>query len=466
MHHHHPLPPALRPLPPLLLALAGAALCAAADGPQIERVLDGRGKETRVVSPSRSFEVRGQNLYVPPADPEAKGFPGLSATLAGVPLKVNDASPTSLWFHVSADQPLRKNQTLVIRVGTKSVRAKLDVALTDQGRDGDEKDTDRPPPPLPFKITSFTYASTGAGSTFSGAGVVPDAVEGMKLTLTLRFGEQVLRTRIVKIKQARFKVTFGPFRERVPVGFYSLALDFSLNSQRRSQVRGLTETLKASSKGGATLASYKSVQRRAFVGVGGSGPGGQLLPADRAPQEARLRQHVTQAADATEAALKELEAALALAGRVYFKRPGQPFEEARYLQWLVDEGHAQDSAQAQRLLADSRFASRGGELDAAAWATWVEEQVFRGVRARLAEAKAFAGETLCPLDLKADALFERAQAELLGIARSQALFKRAGQPLPRALQNPPQLKLRPASGASPKRLRATLSLLRKRVGAQ
>lgn len=456
----HPTPPSPKPLLPALFALlASAALGSAAEGPVIERVLDDRGKETHVVTPTRSFEVRGTDLYTPPADPKTKGFPGLSATLAGKPLLVLAASPTSLRLMVPADQPQRTKQILVIRVGAKRAKTKVDVGPRPQGGDPIP-----PEPELPFQITSFTYKSTGAGSTFVGVGVVPPEVEGMKIKLTLSYGGRQVGTRSLKAKQGRFEVTFGPYRRRAPVGFYSLDLGFSLNSQKRSKVKVLEKTLKASGKRGQSLAAYKSVQRRAFVGVGGTGPGGQILPKDRAPQEAHLRERVLASASTLEGLLGELESALALAQRIYFRAPGESsIDEARYLAWLVDKGHAKDEAEAKRLLSDTRFASRRGELDERAWAEWVKAKLIEGLRADLAEAKAFKRETLCSIDPKVEALVARAQGQLLELARSRNLFKRAKLRLPPEL-NSPGLSIQPLPGATPKALRATLTLLRQRVG--
>lgn len=457
----HPTPPSPKPLLPALFALlASAALGSAAEGPVIERVLNGQSKETRVVACAANFEVRGKNLYVPPADPKTKGFPGVSATLGGKPLVVRAATPTSLYLYVDADQPIRKNQSLVIRVSGKTAKARLEVVKTlAQGRDGP-----KPEPELPFQITSFTYKSTGAGSTFVGVGVVPPEVEGMKLKLTLSYGGRQVGTRSLKAKKGRFEVTFGPYRRRAPVGFYSLDLGFTLNSQKRSKVKDLAKTLKASGKRGQSLAAYRSVQRRAFVGVGGTGPKGQILPKDRAPQEAHLRERVLASVAALEGLLGEFESALALAQRIYFRAPGESsIDEARYLAWLVDKGHAKDEAEAKRLLSDTRFASRRGELDERAWAEWVKAKLIEGLRADLAETKAFKRETLCSIDPKVETLVLRAQSQLLELARSRNLFKQAKLRLPPEL-NSPGLSIQPLPGATPKALRATLTLLRQRVG--
>ncbi|MBL4884997.1 MAG: hypothetical protein JKY95_10745 [Planctomycetaceae bacterium] len=79
------------------------------------------------------------------------------------------------------------------------------------------------------------------------------------------------------------------------------------------------------------------------------------------------------------------------------------------------------------------------------------------------ELKAFAAETLCPIDARTSALMERALGQLLEIARSRPLFKRAKLALPSAL-NSPGLGVSHVPGATPKAVRATLRELRRRVG--
>ena len=454
----HPPTPCQHSLPPLLLVLASAALGFAAEAPVIDRVLDGLGKETAVVSPGGTFEVQGQNLYVPPADPKVKGFPGLKATLGGKPLMTLAATPTSLRFLVQPSQPERKGQPLVIHVGAKSARTKVDVGPTSTGGD--------PPPtttPLPFRITSFTSSATPAGRVFRAKGEVKGLLDGMKLGLVLSFRGEEIQSRAVKLAGERFSVTFGPFRERAPVGTYALELTFTLNSQRRSQVREWMRTLEASKRGGEDLALYKSVRRRSYLNLGGTGPEGQILPKDRAAQAAHLRDWALASIAETEIMLTELEEALALAQRIYFRAPGQgSIDEGRYLTWLVDKGHAQDEAAARRLLADTRFASARGELDDQAWLAWIKERILARIRKELAATKVFDGETLCPIDPKVDALILRSQGELLELARSKPLFKRAKLKLPPEL-NAPGLAVQPRPGATPKALRATLALLRQRV---
>jgi len=461
MHLVTPLP---RSTPPLLLVLAGAALCAAADAPVIERVLDDQGNPTTVVEPSRTFEVRGQNLYVPPADPKTKGFRGLSATLGGRPLTIRAASPTSLWFYVGGEQPKRKKQALVIRVGAKSVRVTVEVGLMGQGVDGKGKNHPEPQV-LPFQITSFKHATTPAGSVFSAAGEIKCLVDGMKLGLTVSYKGEEIRSRAIKLAGTRFEVSFGPFRKTAPVGTYALELSFTLNRQRPALIRALRKKLAAEGKRGKeALEPYKSVRRRAYLNVGGTGPGGQLLPKDRAPQETEVREWVLSSVSEIELMLTELEAALALAQRIYFRDPGQSsVDEARYLAWLVDKGHAKDEAEAKRLFADTRFASRRGELDDQAWVAWAKEKLFSRLRTEVTATRAFNAETLCPIAPKVEALVLRAQGELLEIARCKPLFKRAKLKLPPEL-NDPGLPLQPRAGATPKTLRATLALLRKRAG--
>lgn len=463
---HQPPLRATRSLFPLLICLAGATVASAADAPVIERVLDDYGKETRLVSPARTFEVQGRNLYTPPADPKSKGFPDLSATLGGKSLVVLAATPTSLRFAVSRDQPLGKEKSLVIRVGGVSVKARVDVGPAEPQIPDDLTGTGGDPPESLFQITKFTHASKGAGAIFKGEGQAKGLIDGMKVSLTLSYGAHEIRTRVLKVKGERFSVNFGPFRERLPVGFYSLELAFSLNAQRKAQTRKFGEALKAAGKKGDVLASYRSARRRSFVGVGGTGPKGQILPEDRKAQEAQLRERIVASVEATETLLKELEAALALAQRIYFRAPGASnLDEARYLQWLVDKGHAKDTAAAKGLLADTRFASSRGEFDEQAWTAWIKERVFEGVRDELIAGKAFKGETLCPIDPKADALALRAQGELLELAQGKLLFKRAKLRVPSELRNPGLKPVRPVSGASAKSLRAILTLLRKRVGA-
>jgi hypothetical protein len=458
---HPAIPPT--PLPPLLFVLASAALCVAADAPVIERVLDDQGRETTVVTPSRSFEVRGKHLYVPPKDPKAKGFPGLSATLGGRPLLTTAASPTSLRFHVGGDQPMRKGQTLLIRVGGESVRVKVDVALTGQEEDGTGGDP--PPRVLPFQITSFTHTSTPAGSVFRGKGKIKCLIDGMKLRLTLSYKGEEIRSRALKLAGEELEVSFGPFRKTAPVGAYALELSFTLNSQRKPLVRALQKKLAAEGKRGKrALEPYRKILRRAYLNVGGTGPGGQLLAKDRASQEAELRDWVLSSISELEQMLSALEEALALAQRIYFRAPGESsIDEARYLKWLVDKGHAKDEAGARRLLADTRFASRRGELDEEAWTTWVKDKLLSRLRTEITATRDFNRETLCPIDPKLEALVLEAQGELLELARCRPLFKRAKLQLSPEL-NDPGLPLQPRVGASPKSLRAVLAELRKRVG--
>ena len=473
-HQTHPSPDSLRAghrpqaIPLALLATLLSTLGASpalAGGPQIEQVLDAQDRPTTVVAPGAPLTLKGRELYAAPEGEEPKGFPGLSATLGGQPLLVLAASPEELRLLVSPDQPERKGQELVIRFRGQSARARLDVGPVAQGP---EPGTAEPPPP--FEITSFRQQTTGAGALFLAAGRAPGLPDGLKIQLALRYGADEVRVRSLPLRGGAFEATFGPFRERLPVGHYALELSFSLNRQSKSGYRSLQRSLPASlsrAEREATLERLKSVRVVAWLNVGGTGPGGQILPEDRAPQAEALRGRAEALAKACETLLARLEAAYALAARVHLRRGGELSQEA-YLTWLVDQGHAADRSAAEALLADTRFASRRGELDSAAWGAWVEAELYPGLRAEAQAERSFAGETLCPLDPGAKRLATQALSELYALARerSASLFKAAGAPLPPALGSP-DLGLTPAPRSSPKRLRATLGELRARVrGAQ
>ncbi|MBL4848111.1 MAG: hypothetical protein JKY65_21555 [Planctomycetes bacterium] len=451
MHHFNFVS---RLLVPLLLA---SSVALAEEAPTIDTIYDDLGRESGVVTPGRTFEVRGTNLYEAPADPKAKGFPGLSATLGGRPLAPLAASSTSLRFQVALQHPERKRQSLVIRFRGRRLTSRVDVGPSPQIPDVPDSK------PAPVEITRFTSKSTGAGARFRVEGEALGLVDRMKVSLSLSLNGAEIRQRLVKIEGERFQTTFGPFSKRLPVGAYSVDLSFTLNMQSRSAVRTWLKALGKQERA-AALVRYKQVRRRAFVNVGGTGPGGQILPVDTAPQEARLRERALASAKASEALLVGLEAKLALAQRIYFRDPkAASIDEARYLQWLVDKGHAQDRASAERLLADTSVASRRGKLDEVAWARWVQEEIHVGISKELVELKAFAAETLCPIDARTSALMERALGQLLEIARSRPLFKRAKLALPSAL-NSPGLGVSHVPGATPKAVRATLRELRRRVG--
>ena len=446
-----------------MFALAGSAQAS----PQLEQILDGQGLPTTRVAPGGTFTLKGRELYAAPeGEPEPEGFPGLSATLGGKPLRVTAASSEELRFSLDPDHPERDKQPLVVRFRGESLRATLDVGPVAQGTDGD------PEPASLLVITRFELQTSGAGALFRAAGEAPAFLDGLKVQLALRYGEDEVQLRSLPLAKGGFETSFGPFRERLPVGHYALELSFSLNGQSRLKVKSLERTIAASSsvaEAQTTLDRLKEVRQVAWLNVGGSGPGGQILPIDRAPQIEALRARVAALTAASEALLLRLEECYALAARVHLRRGGELPKDA-YLAWLVAQGHAADQAGAERLYADTRFASRRGELDEAAWKALLEGELYPGLRAALQAEVAFAQETLCPLDRGAQRLALQALSELYALIRERSvgLFKAAGAVLPLELSSPElgaNGGLAPAPRSSPKRLRATLRELGARVGA-
>lgn len=444
------------------LALAIASSAWAQEGaeeawgkPQIDEVYFEQTK-TREIAPGYPYRLVGRDLFAPPPKPpEAKGydpFAAVTLTIGSRQAQVTASNRTELRFVVP--QGLKPGKVrLTLRVaGRGSAETQVVIGkppvITGVG-EGDN--TTAPPPPVPFTVGDLVRVEAEGRVHFQLEGKAPELLDGMKVGLTLYYGASVIETRLIAIERGRFRCDFAPLEGVLPVGVYAADALFALNRQPRLLVMEFLRKC-----GQAKFKLYSRLVRRSYCNVGGSGPGGQLLPVDRQAQQQELQARAGALSKEVSAVLQGVERAYGSAARSFFRKPGQASYDAEaYRAWLLQTRRAGDEAMAQVLERERIAVTQRGHLDPKAWEELAKQVLGRLAAARDAWAKG-EGRYACSPDPRAERLAE----DLLAVAlaqlqrRTRELYGRAKQKLPAAIIAPAALREIPAS-PRPSVLRAT-----------
>ena len=251
-----------------------------------------------------------------------------------------------------------------------------------------------------FQIEKFNMVKGGAGQTFQIEGLAKDLPDGLKVELVLMYDKREILTRSVPIKDGKFSATFGPYTEKMLVGNYAVEMVFALNKQSKRRIRSWLKTLK---KGEVEI--YKRIVRRGYTAVGGTGPKGDITAEDRARQEEELRVHVQALCDGAQVLMDELNTAYAGAARSFYKQPGaSDYDKAKYIEWLVKGGYAEDTSAAERIQSKTDWASARGHFDDTAWASFGRDKLIPGLQALVEKNSAFNKQYIAAPNGRADEL--------------------------------------------------------------
>lgn len=411
--------------------------------PQIDEVCFEQ-TQTRELAPGYPYRLVGRDLFAPPPQPpEQKGydpFAGVTLTIASQRAQVTASSRTELRFVVPQGLKPGKARLRLRVVGRGS--AEVGVVVGDPPPPpGPEGNGETPPSQVPFHVGELERVESEGRVRFRLEGRAPELLDGMKVGLTLSYGADVIEARVIAVAQGRFRCDFAPLEGVLPVGVYAADALFALNRQPRRLVKRFLRI-----QGGAKAKLYRRLLRRSYCNVGGSGPGGQLLPADREAQQRELQARARALTQAARGALQGVERAYGSAARSFFRKPGQAsYDPEAYRAWLLRTRRAGDEASAQALERERVAVTQRGHLDPQAWEARAEQALSQLAAARAAWREGEA-RYACPPDPRAARLAEDLVAVALAQLqrRTRELYRRAKQQLPAAVIAPVALREVPA----------------------
>ncbi|HZV03305.1 MAG TPA: hypothetical protein VFF73_41760 [Planctomycetota bacterium] len=281
----------------------------------------------------------------------------------GRAMRVNEAKADHVWFFLDHDcgpGPTRIEVKLEGRVAASGTFTVLHLEgdelkkwVKDHGR-GVEGDGVEPPP----AIDGVKLVFDGPRAIVTGDTKLPDNFTlGVALSSHTDADTVIAKTKVVA-KAGHFRAEFGPYTGKTIIGKFVADVEFRLDHQALPDQHKWT---------GATLSSLRD-----FADVG--------TPEDEKKLRTETREHYLALAKDLSDQRTALEKAYAAAGRSYFKT------DAEHEDWVKERGLTPDKN-------DRRFL-RSGFFDAEAWQKWIEETLWKKLRALAADEAAFSGRFL------------------------------------------------------------------------